>query len=100
MAETYVRYDQTTPIGAEMAQGVDLVRRGMDLLYRAKTAVDAVTDGGTDKDALIGSDFGANDHANALLMWDAMYTIKYTLDQANSGGLSGALANLDKGISG
>ncbi len=100
MAATKVPYDQTTVIGAEIATGVDLVRRGMDLIYRAKAAIDAATDGGTDKDALISGDFGATNSAAAALYWDATYTMKYTLDNAISGGLATALANMDKGISG
>jgi len=100
MAATKVIYDATKPIGAEMATGVDLLRRGYDSLYRAKAAIDAATDGGNNKDALIGGDFGAADSPNAALMWDAMYTLKFVLDNATSGGLITAVAALDKGVSG
>lgn len=99
MAATKVNYDASTPIGAEMAHGVDLLRRGYDSIYRAKVAIDAATDGGNDKDALTGSDFGAATSADAILMWDAMYTLKFVLDNATSGGLLTSIGDLDKGVS-
>lgn len=98
MAATKVNYDSTRPIGGELAQAVDHLRRGLDLFNRAKAAIDSATDGGTNKNVLTGADFGAADNTNASLMWDAAYSINYVMSNAVAGGLSVSLAALDKGL--
>jgi len=100
MAITYASYDTSKPNGGTLAQAVDYLRRGRDLLNRAYAAANAATDAGSDTTKLVDGDFGATDNTNAQRMWDQMSTIKTLLDGDDAGGLSAAVGSLDKGLSG
>lgn len=100
MTATYAVYDASKPNGATAARAANSLRVGWDDAIRLWNAITTATNGGANKDALIGGDFGALDSANAAHMYDAAYTIQYILTgAATAGGLPLALAALDKGVS-
>lgn len=107
MAVTYAQFDASKPIGGRYARGADYIRRGFDEMISANASAVGVTGGALDpgaanavKDTLIHPDVGAADAANARLMYNAAYTVKYWTDALTAGGFFQALADLDKGRSG
>lgn len=100
MAATYVQYNASTPIGGEVAQGIDLFRRGYALIKRAHEAANAATDAGSDTTVLVSGDFGALDATNAARYWTQLNAVVTIIEGDTGAGLPGSLASLDKGISG
>lgn len=100
MAVTRYSYNAAAPLGSVLSISLDRLSTGRAELLRWYQAADTITNGGTNKMALIGGDFGATLSADATLMWDQMSTIKNLLDAQDPGGLAAAIASGDKGTPG
>lgn len=100
MAQTYVQYDASKPIGGILSSGVDKFLSGWDDIVRAHQAMNVATDAGTSTAALFGGGFGAATTADAALMWSQTNAIVTIINADVAGGLFNNLGSLDKGVSG
>ncbi len=96
-----VTYDSSTVHGKLLAEAIDHLIRGREILARVKFAADVASNAGSDTTKLevgtpTGGAFGAAAGQGADY-WSQMVSIKSLLDADDAGGLAQFLASMDNG---
>lgn len=91
-------YDSATTHGRLLAEAVNHLITGREILARVVKAADIASNAGTDPAKLEGGAFGAGSGEGANY-WTLMASVKALLDGDDAGGLAIFLASMDNGDS-